>query len=65
MKCRTSLEESSFVTFVKYVNERGEAKTIPWSKRPSAEDITKKLLELLANCNLSKNCTSRFVSDGA
>ena len=37
----------------------------PWSKRSSAEDITKKLLELLANCNLSKNCMSRFVSDGA
>lgn len=28
MKCRTSLEESSFVTFVKYVNERGDAKTV-------------------------------------
>ena len=33
---------------------------IPWNKRPNAEDITKKLLELLANCNLSKNCMSRL-----
>ena len=60
------------VTFVKHVNKRGEAKTAFLGKKaldspqgPNAEAIRKKVLELLANCNLPINCMSSFVSDGA
>ena len=64
--------EEQLVTFVRHVNERGEAKTVfngtkalDSPQGPNAEAITKTLLEPLANCNLPITCMSSFVSDGA
>ena len=60
------------ITFVKYVNGNGEAKTVFLGAKaldspqgPNAESITKKLLDLLAECKLPMNLMSSFVSDGA
>lgn len=60
------------ITFVKYVNGNGEAKTVFLGAKaldspqgPNAESITKKLLDLLADCKLPTNLMSSFVSDGA
>ena len=60
------------ITFVKYVNGNGEAKTVFLGAQeldspqgPNAESITKKLPDLLADCKLPTNLMSSFVSDGA
>lgn len=60
----TVAEQLCYICEVCERKRRGQD-CIPWNKGPNAEDITKKLLELLANCNLPNNCMSRFVSDGA
>lgn len=60
------------ITFVKYVNGSGVAKTVfrgtktlDSSQGPNAKSITEKLLELLADCKRPTNHMSSFVMDGA
>lgn len=60
------------ITFVKYVNGSGVAKTVFRGTKtldscqgPNAKSITEKLLELLADCKRPTNHMSSFVTDGA